>query len=72
MGGDASKIDTSSIPLREIRASSPIEQGSFCPPFRKFKNQVIDIRDHKLTAIVEVEEPTHEQISITEELFQDL
>jgi hypothetical protein len=34
-----------------------VEQGRFCPPFRKFKNQKIEIEGKTLNSIVDVVEP---------------
>lgn len=55
MGGESSKIDTLKVPLEEIKASSPVEQGRFCPPFRKFRNQKVSINERRLDAVVEIE-----------------
>lgn len=52
MGTESSTIDTLEIPIKEITASSPADQTKYCPPFRKFSNQVLKIERDKLQAIV--------------------
>jgi hypothetical protein len=65
MGTENTKIDTSSVPLQEIVPTYSSEQGRFCPPFRKFKNQELEINDKVLKATVEVEEPLSERITVS-------
>jgi hypothetical protein len=45
MGGENSKIDTSSVPIASIMVNASADQGSFCPPFRKFGAQSIEINN---------------------------
>lgn len=72
MGSSSSKIETTKIPLEQIKATNPVEQTRFCPPFRKFKSPVITVTDKRLRAELEVEEPTVERITIEEDYFSDL
>lgn len=52
MGGQSSKIDTSKVKIEQIKATTPIQQGRFCPPFRKFNNQNIKIDGKKMQALL--------------------
>jgi hypothetical protein len=43
MGSEKSIIETDNLPILPIKAKIDIQTNSFCPPFRKFKNQNIKI-----------------------------
>ena len=43
MGSEKSIIKTDNLPILPIKAKIDIKNNSFCPPFRKFKNQNIKI-----------------------------
>jgi|JI7StandDraft_1071085.scaffolds.fasta_scaffold1366609_1 hypothetical protein len=62
MGAEKSVIETDNLPILPIKAKNNFANDTFCPPFRKFKNQSIAINGKWMTATVEIEEPDNEQI----------